>query len=1106
MLQKTFSGIFETFWGVYFVDNCYLCARILCIERGDSRITCKHIYNSNNINTHSHMIKRFFDWCLVMLVTLLLSSAVASAQNGQITVSGVVTSASDGEPMIGVSVQLQGTSYGTITDIDGKYSLKADKGQTLVFSYIGYQKAEKKVAGNSLNLVMTEDNDILEEVVVVGYGVQKKKLLTGATAQVKGEDIAKLNTNNPLQAMQGQTPGVTITSTSGQPGSDMKVTIRGLGTVGNSGPLYLIDGVGGDISTLNPADIESIDVLKDAASAAIYGSQAANGVVLITTKSGREGKSTISFDAYTGWQSVARKASMLNAEQYMTIMDEQSLNSGSGAYNWGSINAIHDANGNIYDTDWVGEMFKDNAMTSSYSLGITGGSATSTYALSLAYMNQEGVAGGKDVSNYERYNFRINSDHQVIKNLLKVGEQVAFVYKNTNGISVGNAYNNTLRGAFGASPIHPIYSDNNIYGAPYNDTSNSDWYNGEGNPVGSMMLNSNNDSKSTSFNGNVYAELTPIKGLKVRSVFGAVYGTSEYRSFTPLYHLGLYTYNDTRTSTSQNMNHGLTLTWTNTAQYDFKIADHAFNALIGMESSSYRGTYVGASNASLKEGFDDWEHAYVNNGTAASSADGLGASGSANDESRNVSYFGRLGWNWKERYMVNATLRCDGSSKFAKGHRYGWFPSVSAGWTLSEENWMESTKDWMDFLKLRVSWGQVGNQNIGNYMYSANIVNDNTHYLFGNSGYDDATAASQLAANYGAYQMRLDNPDITWETSEQTNVGIDARFFQSRLGVNLDYYIKNTKDWIVEAPVPSTAGAKAPYINGGSVKNSGIEFSLNWNDKIGSTGIRYNVGINGAYNKNEVGEIPNSDGIIHGATGSTLFDNAGEFYRAENGHAIGYFWGYKTAGIFQSEADINEWIANGNGVLQSNVQPGDVKYYDVDHNGVIDINDKVDLGNGIPDFTYGFNLGLEWKGLDFNIVASGAAGQQIVQSYRNHATQTANYTTDILNRWTGEGTSNRVPRVTNTNINWQFSDLYIQDGDYLRISSVTLGYDLARLWKAKYCTQCRLYAQAQNLFTFTKYNGMDPEIGFGNDAWVSGIDYGYYPRPRTIMVGVNVKF
>ncbi len=1020
------------------------------------------------------------------------------------TVTGSVVSATDDEPLAGVTVSVKGTTNGTVTDIDGRYVIQAVQGETLIFSYVGFVSQEVTVRENVINIALTEDTEVLEELVVIGYGVQAKKLSTGATVQVKGDELAKMNTNSPLQALQGKTPGVNITSTSGQPGSDMKVVIRGLGTIGNHSPLYLIDGIGGDISTLNPSDIESIDVLKDAASAAIYGAQAANGVVLITTKNGREGKAKVNFDAYYGVQNVARKADMLNAAQYMTIMDEQALNSGNAAYNWTGFQSIYDANGQVYDTNWVDTMFKDNAATESYALGVTGGSTASTYAISLGYMNQEGVVGGADVSNYERYNFRINSEHKLFNNFLKVGEQVSFIYRTNNGISVGNQYNNSLRGAFGISPLAPVYSDNNPYDSPYNDTSNSDWYNGEGNPYGLMMTNTNNENRAASFNGNLYAEIEPLKGLKLRTLFGGVYNSSEYRSFTPLYHFSIYSYNDTRTGVSQNMNHGLGLTWTNTATYDWAVNDHAFNALLGMEAYRYQGTSVGAGNGLLKEGFDTWKYAYVNNGTASSSTDGLSASGSPHDDSRSISYFGRLGWNLKETYMINATLRADGSSRFAQGNRFGYFPSVSAGWTLTNESFMQDAPAWINFLKLRASWGQVGNQNIANYQYLAPMKNTNTHYLFGSGGYNDTEAAKQLATNWGAYPNRLANEKVTWETSEQTNIGLDAYLFRTRLGVNLDFYMKNTKDWLVQAPILSTVGAGAPYINGGSVKNSGVELALSWNDQLNNN-FSYQIGINGAYNTNEVGEIPTEDGIIHGQT-NQLYDNTPEFYRAENGKPIGYFWGYKTHGLFQNEQEITDWIAAGNGVLQNEVKPGDVKYIDVNQDGVIDDNDKVNLGNGMPDFTYGFNLGLGYKGFDFSLQASGAAGQQIVQSYRNFTNKYANYTTAILQRWTGEGTSNKIPRVTEQNINWQFSDLFIQNGDYLRITNITLGYDFSRFVKHKFISQARLYAQLQNAFTFTKYEGMDPEIGYGTDGWVSGIDVGYYPRPRTVLFGVNLTF
>lgn len=1043
--------------------------------------------------------------CRIVLVMLFWLPAIISIQanpSQSRTISGVVKSATDGEPLIGVSVLVKETSTGAITDMDGKYSLTALTGNTLVFSYIGYKEQEIKVGNSSvINVSLEENNAVLDEVVVIGYGVQKKKLVTGATVQVKGENIAKLNTTNPLQAMQGQTPGVNIASTSGQPGADMKVTIRGLGTVGNSQPLYLIDGVGGDISTLNPADIESVDVLKDAASAAIYGAQAANGVVLITTKQGREGKATVSFDAYYGVQNVTRKMQMLNAEQYETIMDEQALNSGSAAFDWNSFNSIYDAGGNLINTNWIDSMFKDDAKTESYTLGITGGSAISTFALSLGYMDQEGIVGGKDVSNYERYNFRINSEHKLFKNLLKVGEQVSFVYKKNQGISVGNQYNNTLRAAFITSPLSPIYSDNGYNGSPYNDTSDSDWYNADGNPYGIMMTTTNNENKNATFSGNVFAELQPIKNLTIKTVFGAVYGSSEYRSFTPLYRFSIYSYNTTRTKASQNMNTSLGMTWTNTASYDWKLNDHSFNALLGMEVYRYEGTYVGAETGILKEGFDDWDHAYVDNGTATTQDDGMKASGYPHDKARTVSYFGRLGWNWKETYMVNATLRCDGSSKFSRGNRYGWFPSISAGWTITNEPFMNKTHDWLDFLKLRASWGQVGNQNIDNYQYTAPIKSDHTYYIFGTQ-----YGAQAQSSYWGAYPSRLANANIKWETSEQTNIGVDARFVNGRLGVNADFYLKKTKNWLVEAPILATAGTGAPYINGGDVKNTGFELAFSWNDQIGKD-FHYNIGVNGAYNKNDVGNIPTEDGIIHGST-NQLYDNTPEFYRAENGHPIGYFWGYKTCGIFQNQTEIDDWIKAGNGVLQSDVKPGDVKYVDVDHNGAINDEDKVDLGCGMPDLTYGFNLSFNYKCLDFSLTTNGMIGNKIVQSYRNHSNKQANYTTAILDRWTGEGTSNRIPRVTETNVNWQFSDLYIQDGDFLRISNITLGYDFAKLLKSKIISQARLYAQVQNAFTFTKYDGMDPEIGYGPESkgWVSGVDLGYYPRPRTILIGVNLKF
>ena len=1040
---------------------------------------------------------------LIMSMLMMQAMGIGAALSAK-TISGTVLSATDNEPLIGATVQVEGTQSGTITDFEGNFTIEANEGQTLVVSYIGYVTKKVKVAGSArMSIQLDEDRASLDEVVVIGYGVQKKKLVTGATVQVKGEDIAKLNTTNPLQAMQGQTPGMTIISQSGQPGEGMKVNIRGIGTVGNSGPLYIIDGVRGDIATVNPADIESIDVLKDAASAAIYGSQSANGVVLVTTKNGREGKAVISFDGYYGWQSAPRKMEMLNAKQYMAIMDEQNLNSGNAVYDWDNIQSIwrYDENGEklgVIDTDWIDQMFKDNAQTYSANLSVSGGSQKGNYSFSLGYMDQEGIVGGKDVSNYSRYNFRVNSEYQIIDNFLKMGEQVSLIYYKKNGMNVGNAYNNTLRAAFGTSPLAPVYSDNGKYGLPYNDTSDSDWYNADGNPYGSMMVNNNNQTQHFALSANVFAEMEFIKNLKFRTTLGVKYDSENYRSFSPMYHFSIYSYQDTRTGVSQSASDGFGITWTNTLSYSFDVQEHHFDAMIGHEVYRTEGLSMYGSNGYLRDGFDTWKYAYLSNGTAVNKEQGLNATGNPWDEERMVSYFGRIGWNWKETYMVNATLRCDGSARFAKGHRFGWFPSISAGWVVTNEKFMQPVTSVMDYFKLRASWGQVGNQNIGNYMYLAPMAFNNYYYNFG-------TTLGSDGDQWGAVPTRIGNEDITWETSEQFDLGFDARFLNQRLNVNFDFYVKTTKDWLVQPPVLATVGTGAPYINGGDVKNTGIELGLSWNDRIGKN-FHYFINANGAYNKNKVGNIPNDDGIIHGSSDAHLYDNSTEFYRASNGEPIGYFWGYKTAGIFQNEQEISDWIAAGNGVLQADVKPGDVKYYDIDHNGVINDDDKVNLGNGMPDFTYGFSLGFDWKNLDFSVTANGSAGNDIVQSYRNVGTTTANYTTRILDRWTGEGTSNSIPRVTNTNINYQFSDLFIQDGDFLRISNITLGYDFAKLLRCKYISQCRLYAQVQNAFTFTKYDGMDPEIGYGDQGWVSGIDYGYYPRPRTFLFGVNLKF
>ncbi|MGO1243313.1 MAG: SusC/RagA family TonB-linked outer membrane protein [Sphingobacterium sp.] len=1043
------------------------------------------------------MCKRMLQSAAVMMLFMLFSAA-AWAQS----IQGTVVASATNEPVIGASVLVKGTQQATSTDERGNFSINAASGAVLVVTYVGFD-AQEIVAQNGQTIRLVEDVSDLEEVVVIGYGTQKKKLNTGANLRVDGEDLEKRNQLNPLQAMQGQAPGVSISSTSGQPGASMKVVVRGLGTIGNAGPLYVIDGVpGGDISVLNPADIQSIDVLKDAASAAIYGSQAANGVILVTTKTGSVGTNQLTFDAFKGVQNAARKTDMLNADEYKVIMNEQALNSGAGLIDFEGMEGL----GN---TNWVDQMLVSDANTENYNVGLSGGSEKSTYALSLNYIGQEGLVGGKDVSNYERYGFRSNAEYKAFDGVLKIGQHLNFNYIRNRGIDVGNQYNNTLRSAFSTSPLTPVFGDNNVYSNGFYDSSNSPWYNGDGNPYGSMMVNSNNMNDAQKLMADIYAEVEPVKGLKIRSMLGFNYNASDYRSYTPKYRFSVYDFNEDHTTALQSMNKGHTLTWINTANYDFTVNnDHQFSTMIGIEAIRYQGTYLSASNWNVLSQFDDFDHAYIDNttGRAYVNEDGVlvetqDINGGPDVNTRRASYFGRLGYNYKEKYLLNATLRADASSKFASGNRWGYFPSVSAGWVMTSEDFMQESQDWLNFFKWRVSWGQVGNQDIDDFQYAApintstGVTADNpaAFYSFGTNGLNYA----------GAYPSRFSNPYITWETSEQLNFGFDARLLDNRLDVVADYYVKTTKDWLVQAPVLATAGTQAPFINGGDVKNTGFELAFNWSDQIGE--VRYNIGINSAYNKNVVGNIPTEDGIIHGST-AMLYDNSEEFYRAENGHAIGYFWGYETAGIFQNENDIAGWSEAGNGILQPNVLPGDVKYVDQNGDGAINAADKVDLGVGLANMNYGFNLGVNYKNFDISVQGYGVTGSKIVQSYRNHANKQANYTTRILDRWTGEGTSNSIPRVTDTNINWQFSDLYLQDGDFLRISNVTLGYDFAKLINWKYANQVRFYVQGQNLFTFTKYDGMDPEIGYGTEGWVSGVDLGYYPRPKSVLFGVNVKF
>lgn len=1023
----------------------------------------------------------------------LIPAAIAQQQ-----VIGTVTDASTGETLPGVNILVKGSTVGTVTNLEGEYRLEVPASDAvLVFSFIGYLSEEIPVGDQtSIRVNLTPDIKSLEEIVVVGYGVQKKKLVTGATVQVSGDEMQRLSPTTALQGIQGQTPGVQISSTSGQPGEGMKVVIRGVGTTGGASPLYVVDGVQtGDISYLNPTDIASVDILKDAASAAIYGSQASNGVVLITTRKGKTGENArISLDSFYGLQNLGRKADLLDARQYAAIMNESAVNSGRlPIFTNEQLANLQETTG-YADTDWLDEMFTEDAETQNHTLGIAGGSEFSSYSASLGYTSQEGIVGGKEFSYYERYNFRINSEHKLYKDFIRFGENLTYAYIQNNGIGVGNQYNNSLRGAFNTSPFVPMYDENGNFW----DNSNSSWNTGEANPYAQMVYNNQNRNNSQKLLGNVYLQIAPLKGLTLRTDLGIDFSASEGRSFSPIYRLSAYSFSDF-TKVDQNLNKGRSLIWNNLATYAFDIRqNHFFEVMLGHEMYQLSGSGIWASN--INTVFDDLEGAWLSNATNRSDATNMSIGGAPWTPNRRMSYFGRFNYNYNETYMLNATFRADASSNFAPENRWGYFPSVSAGWVLSNEQFLEQS-GFLSFLKLRASWGQVGNQNAGAFQYLAPVTFSNINYTFG---------PAEGVLTPGAFPSRLSNPDLMWETSEQTNVGFDARFLSGRLNLNFDWYIKTNKDWLIPAPVLATAGADAPWINGGDVKNQGIELLLSYGGSAGE--FNYNVSANGSYNKNTVGRIPTADGIIHGPS-NQLFDNSPEFYRAANGLPIGYFWGLETDGIFQYEEDVLSYRHGEGKPIQPDARPGDVRYVDQDGDGQINDNDRVMIGDPNPDYTFGFNISMDYKGFDFLVQTYGVAGNQLVQSYRNHANQYANYTTAILDRWHGPGSSNTMPRVTQDSRNWvNFSDLYIHDGDFLRISNVTLGYDFARLIKSEYISQLRFYAAAQNLFTFTKYSGMDPEIGYGlsddnaNDRFSSGIDLGYYPRPRTLLIGANIKF
>ena len=1059
----------------------------------------------------------------------VLFSVYGQAQD--LTIKGKVID-ENGLPVPGVSILIKGTTKATSSDMDGNYQLKADSNGTLVFSFVGYGTVQEAIKGRTtINAKINPESQSLQEVVVVGYGTQKKGLITGASSNFKGEDLASLNTGSAMDALQGIAAGVNITKNNGSPGAGTRVTIRGIGTIGNSNPLYIVDGISvGNIDYLNPSDIESIDVLKDAASAAIYGSRAANGVVLVTTVKGRKGRpAKISYDYYYGIQNTYKNLDPLNAQEYMYIMDEGLVNDGLAPNDWNAI--VHNnswlegdypgAGKELGDdvwgklqagwkgTNWIDEMTKKDAPVVSHSLNMTGGSEDITYSAGISYFDQDGILGGNITdAGYKRLTARFNTSMVLKKNdshnIITVGEN--FTYSNTQNRSVanGNIYWNDLHNALIQNPLQPAYwqtaIDRNINEFGYTPTLDG-LNTGQTNPLAVMFYRHNyNYGKGNNITGNAFLEIEPILNLKFKTVYGVDSWFGNGRSMNPTYHLGVL-YNDATDGASQNSYFGANTTWTNTLAYDTKFGEHKITAVIGTELirdqsninlSATRNNLLFPGNP---------KYAYLDNTQSPASIADITANGKdwAAGGGATQSFFGRAQYDYKEKYLFSATLRADGSSRFHPDHRWAYFPSASAGWVITKEDFMSSTASVLNFAKLRGSWGQNGNQAIDPFQYIANINYSFPGYFFG-----DTKPVSGTTAVIG----NVPNVSIGWETSEQLDFGIDAKLLDSKLGVTFDWYKKTTIDWLVKPDGQGTNGAPAPFINGGNVENSGIEYSVNWNDKVGD--FKYGITLSGAHNKNEVTKIANADGIIHGPS-NVLSQGTGEVSRVQIGQPIGYFYGYKTAGIIQNQQEANEWLTPSGTPYFNDQRPGDVRFVDQNQDGLIDEKDKVYLGNPNPDFELGIQLNFEYKGVYLNTTMAGKYGMQIMQSYRSFAdSPKQNYTSDVFNRWHGEGTSNTMPRLSSvSNRNTQYiSDIYMHDADYLRINNLTIGYNFSKaLSNLKFISNLKVYAAVNNLYTFTKYDGMDPEVRFGHDAsWASGIDLGLYPQARTVMFGLSADF
>ncbi|RYY53210.1 MAG: TonB-dependent receptor [Chitinophagaceae bacterium] len=1028
----------------------------------------------------------------VLFSLLMLLSAVTLAQNK--TISGKVVD-SDG-PVSGASVTIKGsTNAGTVTNDNGQFTLSVPAGTTtLVVSSIGYETREFAITGDNISVTVIKSAAAsLDEVVVVGYGTQKKSVVTGSISSVKARDIENIPNGRIEQALQGRVAGVTIQQNSGQPGSGSTVRVRGVTTFGGNDPLWVVDGVvvdAGGIAYLNQSDIESIEVLKDAASAAIYGTRAATGVILVTTKKGRPGKPVVAYNGFYGTSKAARRLDLLDASQYATLSNERSVADG-GAVLFPNASTLGAG------TDWQDVIFNDKANRYLHEVSMSGGSERSTFYLSVGVQNQEGIVLS-DISKYNKKNIRLNSTHK-ISNVFTFGQTLGYTHQKASGIgNTNNEFGGPLASAINLDPITKVIeTDPAVIGAaPY--STNPVFRDANGNPYGIssivgqeltnplayMQTRLGNYGWSDDVVGNVFLEAAVTRNIKVRSSLGAKKAFYGSQGFQPV---GFLNANNVVLKNNFGKNEEKRFQWNieNTITYTKTIKEHNFTVLAGQ--AAYVENIGGGTNITLFElPITSYQDASFNFDIPQANRTSGGYDAV---EHKISSLFGRVNYSFADRYLFTGIIRRDGSSRFGTNNKFGVFPSFSAGWNVNREAFWP-TNNVVKNLKVRGGYGVVGSDNLADFRYLA-TVGGGYNYVFGNAG----------AVTTGYAPRTLDNPDLRWEETSSTDIGFDAQILND-FNLTVNWFKKKTSGILRPVNIPGYVGvAESPFANIADMQNTGIEVELGYRKQVGEVAISANG--NMTYLKNKVTFIDDDNDFIGG---DASFQSMGQVTRTQIGQSYNSFYGYRTLGIFQNENEITGYKNNAGTVIQPNARPGDFRWQDTNGDGAITEDDKVFLGTNIPKFNFGLTINLEYKGFDFMAFAQGSAGSKIFQGLRRLDVLTANYSTRALDRWHGEGTSNSFPRLVTSDPNQNFtkmSDFYLEKGDYVRLKVMQVGYTLpSKLFGKSGISRLRVYVTAENLFTLTDYTGYDPEVGGG----VFGVDKGQYPQARTFLGGLQLQF